>query len=723
FCSGTALAEHRAALVIGNSNYPNAPLASPPHDIRAVAAALRSRGFTVTQAENLKAAELKTAFATFARSVPTRGTALVYFSGYALPQREAADPAADNALLPIDGNPHHHGTVFGSDTSITRLMGILAKDSGSVRQILIVDACYPHPGWKADLPKGLVKTSKPAPESLVIFAAPMGDVIQPSATGLSTCATQFTSALAGPRPLNQILAELSPTSESTFADLTELERPASVTVTPPTELRAGASAGDEWVSDRGMVFCWCPPGNFTIGSPQNSPGHDPDEFQADVELPQGFWIGRYEFTRREMLTMRPGVYLSTGDHKLHPLNKLHGAKDVDNYLEELNKTAPPGWVYDVPTEAEWEYAARAGSSTDYFFGNDPSELARYGNFADRTLRESDSFGEDPKSHEAKRPGLVYFGDRQSGIFTYAHRTWTDGHATMALVGSYPPNPWGLHDVHGNIAEWTSTLYHPGRLIPDQPDPNVGPVAKGGSWLSTASYCRSAMRSWAVIPENGVGLRFVLRQKTTAAVAPVVPVWTSIVPTEFTSSAGATATISPDGSVLVSGPPVAGETYTLKVRIPAGIEPKAIRLEALSDPSLPKQGPGRGSEGHFLISELTLLFGAAGADAAEARHPLRLLDASASFEQHGTRILDAIDGHSDANTGWGNYGATGKDQTATFPFGLPSRNGSDSARWKYPRAADVAAVADSPLTVVIEHHNSATLGKFRLAVMHEAPASP
>jgi len=141
FCSGTARAEHRATLVIGNSNYPNAPLASPPHDIRAVAAALKSRGFTVTQAENLKAAELKTAFATFARSVPTRGTALVYFSGYALPQREATDPAADNALLPIDGNPHHHGTVFGSDTSITRLMGILAKDSGSVRQILIVDAC------------------------------------------------------------------------------------------------------------------------------------------------------------------------------------------------------------------------------------------------------------------------------------------------------------------------------------------------------------------------------------------------------------------------------------------------------------------------------------------------------------------------------------------------------------------------------------------------------
>jgi formylglycine-generating enzyme required for sulfatase activity len=229
-------------------------------------------------------------------------------------------------------------------------------------------------------------------------------------------------------------------------------------------------------------------------------------------------MAKFEFTRREMLTLTGGVYLSTGEHKLHPLNKIHNTKQIEGYLARLNETAPAGWIYDTPSEADWEYAARAGTRTDYFFGDDPAELEKYGNFADRTLRESDAFGELPKSWKAKEPGAVYFGDRQAGIFTYAHKTWSDGFATMAPVGSFAPNPWGVHDVHGNVAEWTSTPYHPERL-PVPLDPNVGVVAKGGSWLSLASYCRSAMRTWSNIPENGVGVRLLLRSKLAASAVP------------------------------------------------------------------------------------------------------------------------------------------------------------------------------------------------------------
>ena len=297
-----------------------------------------------------------------------------------------------------------------------------------------------------------------------------------------------------------------------------LSAPASKAVAPPTELPAGLKAGEEWVNDRGMVFCWCPPGKFTMGSPETSPAHQEDEIPTEVDFPQGFWAGKFEFTRREMLTMIGGVYLSTGEHKLHPLNKIHDTKQIDAYLAKLNEGAPPGWTYAVPSEAEWEYAARAGTRTEYSFGNDPADLPKHGNFADRTLRESDAFGELPKSWKAKEPGTVYFGDRQSGIFTYAHKTWNDGYATMAPVGSFAPNPWGLHDVHGNIAEWTSTPYHPERLSVPL-DPNVGVVAKGGSWLSLAAYCRSAARTWSNIPENGVGIRFILRSN---APAPQMP---------------------------------------------------------------------------------------------------------------------------------------------------------------------------------------------------------
>lgn len=717
--STMVLAEHRAALVIGNSNYPKATLASPPRDIRAVGEALQKRGFVVTQAENLTAKELKETVSAFARSVPTRGTVLIYFSGYALAQSKAEDPNADNALLPIDGNPLHQGTVAGSQTGVTQLLRSLTKDSGSVRHILIVDGCYAHPGQNKDLKKGLVKTAKPVAESLVVFAAPMGEVLEPVAEGLSPLAKKLSDGLNSANPLDKVLSELSATQESTLDDLSALAVPPSKAIAASTDLRAGSKPGDEWVSDRGMVFCWCPAGKFMIGSDETSSTHEADEIQAEVEIPHGFWIGKFEFTRREMNTMRPGVYLSTGEHKLHPLNHIHGEKDVAQYLTDLNKTAPEGWIYDVPTEAEWEYAARAGSHTDYFFGNDPAELAKYGNFADRTLRESDAFGEFPKSSKAKAPGAVYFGDRQAGIFSYAHKIWSDGHATMALVGSYPPNPWGLHDIHGNLAEWTSTQYHPARLVPEKFDPNVGVVTKGGSWLSTAAYCRSAMRTWAVIPENGVGLRFVLRRKADTPPSPPAEIWTALVPTEFKSAAGTMATISPDGTVLVGGKAVK-DTYTLKATVPPGIEPKAIKLEALTDPSLPGNGPGRAGNGYFLLGEFGVHFGTPGA--TEATKSLRMLDASASFQQAGTRITDAIDGRSEPNTGWGINGATAKDHVAIFSISVPSRNGPDGARWRHPVSVADSPVAGSPLIIVLDHHDAATLGKFRLSLMHEAPAA-
>lgn len=514
--STAALAEHRAALLIGNSNYPKAPLASPPGDIRAVGDALKKRGFVVTQVENLGAKEMKDAFAAFARSVPTKGTALVYFSGYALPATRVEDPNADNALLPVDGNATSSGTVAGPQTGVTRLLGTLAKDSGSARNILIVDGCYAHPAQAKTAAKGLVKTARPVPESLVLYAAPMGEVQEPVAVGLSPLAKKLSDALHSAQPLHEVLGQLSATRETTLEDLSALSSPASKAVAPSSEVPAEGRAGDEWVNDRGMVFCWCPPGKFTMGSAESSSVHEEDEVQADVEFSQGSWMGKYEFTRREMLGMVGGVYLSTGDHKLHPLNKVHIERNqVGDYLQKLNETAPAGWVYDLPTEAEWEYAARAGTQTDYFFGNDPADLAKYGNFADRTLRESDSFGELPKSWKAKAPGTVYFGDRQSGIFSYAHKIWNDGYATMALVGSFPPNPWGLHDVHGNVSEMTSTPYDPSRIAAKY-DPNLGGVAKGGSWLSTAAYCRSATRIWSNIAENAVGLRFVLRKKEAAS---------------------------------------------------------------------------------------------------------------------------------------------------------------------------------------------------------------
>ena len=516
--TSTASAEHRVALLIGNSTYPKAPLVSPPHDIRAIGEALTKRGFVVTQAENLTGEQMRMAFEAFSRTVPTRGTALIYFSGYALAASKADDPNAENSLFPIDGNPHHQGTVFSSQTGTTRMFGRLATDSGSAANILIIDGCYAHPGQSADAPQGLVKSGKLPAESHFIHAAPWGQVSEPVTAGLSPLARKLSEELNSSKSLQAILKNLTPTQESTLGDLAHLELPAHERIASAAKLSAGTNAGEEWVNDLGMVFCWCPPGKFTMGSDVRSPYRESDETPVEVDISQGYWLSKYEFTRRELFTLtKGGIYLSTGDHKLQPLNKMR-ANDPEKFLAMLNEKVAPGWVYALPTEAEWEYAARAGTSTEYYFGNDPAELGNHGNFADRTLRESDSFGEVTKNWKAD--AKPFAGDRQSGLFTYAHKTWSDNQVTMTRVGSYPPNPWGLYDIHGNLAELTATPWHAERTPPAMFDDKVGWVSKGGSWLSTAQYCRCAFRGQFTFrarensTENFLGLRFVLRRKET-----------------------------------------------------------------------------------------------------------------------------------------------------------------------------------------------------------------
>ncbi len=126
----------------------------------------------------------------------------------------------------------------------------------------------------------------------------------------------------------------------------------------------------------------------------------------------------FEFTRREMNTMRPGVYLSTGEHKLHPLNHIHGEEDVAQYLTDLNK----------------DRAARDGSTTCRLRPNGNTRAAgsqpttslgtirpswRSTAFCGPHAARERRVRRVPQSSKAKAPGAVYFGDRQAGIFSYA----------------------------------------------------------------------------------------------------------------------------------------------------------------------------------------------------------------------------------------------------------------------------------------------------------------
>ena len=202
----------------------------------------------------------------------------------------------------------------------------------------------------------------------------------------------------------------------------------SKAVSPPNKMIPGRKPGDEWVGPRGMVYCWCPPGKFSMGSPETDTGRFADEAQREVVVKEGFWMAKYEWPRGLWRGNRNQKAIDTG--KLHPVNMVSQSKDtLSREIKPMNEASkksgllPPAWEFGLPSEIQWEYAARAGTTTAYFFGQDSAQIHKYANFADKAWFDT---GETYANH--------------------AHRTLSDGHAKLAPVGSLQPNPWGLHDA-------------------------------------------------------------------------------------------------------------------------------------------------------------------------------------------------------------------------------------------------------------------------------------
>ena len=215
-------------------------------------------------------------------------------------------------------------------------------------------------------------------------------------------------------------------------------------------------------SPAGMV--WIPPGTFLMGSPPEEVGRDFDEGpQTEARLTFGFWMGVTEVTQAEykaIMGVNPSTFV---EDPRRPVEKVTWREAMD-YCARLTRTArekgllPAGYAYRLPTEAEWEYACRAGTMSRFYYGEDPE----YRGLAD----------------------YAWFGENSD--------------STTHPVGTKKPNAWGLHDLHGSVLEWcldsaTSTL--PGGKVTDWRAPNEGSlrIARGGSWLYGAKACRSANR--------------------------------------------------------------------------------------------------------------------------------------------------------------------------------------------------------------------------------------
>ena len=208
---------------------------------------------------------------------------------------------------------------------------------------------------------------------------------------------------------------------------------------------------------------WIATGTFTMGSPPTEAiRYDNESPQTEVTISQGFWMGRYEVTQGDYLAVigsNPSAFLGDLNRPVEQVN-WYGAANYCARLTDVERAAgrlPAGYVYRLPTEAEWEYAARAGTTTAFHYG--PALRSGTENFDGR--REYDS-----------SVGTI---DNAPG--TYLGRT--------TPVGSYEPNAWGLYDIHGNVWEWCQDWHgpYPGGYVTDPEGPSTGSrrAARAGCW--------------------------------------------------------------------------------------------------------------------------------------------------------------------------------------------------------------------------------------------------
>jgi sulfatase modifying factor 1 len=271
-------------------------------------------------------------------------------------------------------------------------------------------------------------------------------------------------------------------------------------------MRYYPQVGDTRTNSLGMKFVYIPAGSFEMGSPSYEAGREDDEQRHSVTLTEGFWLGQHEVTVASFQSfVRATRYLTTADikgnaygftkegNKLvdgltwqspgidqndhHPVVQVSW-NDAMAYCQWLTKKE--GNLYTLPTEAQWEYACRGGTTTMYSFGGSVEQGEGYLNIADEDF------------------------ETWVGIFGHTAKNrvrWHDGYGTTAPIGSFRANGFGLYDMHGNVWEWCSDWfgkeYYSTGPAQDPTGPTSGQyrVLRGGSWRIRPGLCRSAIRNW------------------------------------------------------------------------------------------------------------------------------------------------------------------------------------------------------------------------------------
>ncbi len=206
-----------------------------------------------------------------------------------------------------------------------------------------------------------------------------------------------------------------------------------------------------------MEFVLIPSGSFMMGAHESEKFSTAEKPRHKVKISKAFYIGRYEVTQEQWMAIM-GSNPSEFQARKKPVENVSW-DDVQEFIRKLNRKEGTD-RYRLPTEAEWEYAARAGSEDAYCYGDDAEQLHEYAWYKENS------------------------GDKTQ------------------IVGKLKPNAWGLYDMHGNVFEWCQDWFdekyydNSPSSDPDGPSSDALRVLRGGSWSHVAWRCRAAARYWS-----------------------------------------------------------------------------------------------------------------------------------------------------------------------------------------------------------------------------------
>jgi formylglycine-generating enzyme required for sulfatase activity len=468
----------RVALVIGNGAYQFVGrLNNPADDAREMAKTLKELNFEVSERIDCDKRQLEAAIDEFGKRLAESGkdtVGMFYYAGHGVELK------GRNYLVPVDADVKTESDVQYRGVDAGFVLGKM-EDAKNAVNIVILDACRDNPFARAfrSEARGLAEVTAPRGTLIAYATSPRKTATDSGEYRKALIAAMTTPELNVLDVFQEVTATVDRATNGNQTPWMASSLTGKFYFIPPKAKPSSSGkdeseaterkAGDVMTVAHGMEAVYIPAGEFQMGSADG--WFNGDEKPAhQVVFSEAFWMGKYEVTQAQweaVMGANPSYFKGCPQCPV----KNVSWDDCQEFIKKLNERKD-GWEYRLPSEAEWEYACRAGTTGDY--AGELDEMAWYGSFS----------GTHP-------------------------------------VGEKKANAWGLHDMHGNVSEWCQDRWHENY----DGAPNDGHaweqgsdnrrVVRGGSWNDFANYCRAAFRYRLAPGDRGivVGVRLAVRLAT------------------------------------------------------------------------------------------------------------------------------------------------------------------------------------------------------------------